>query len=139
MYVRSLRARHPAKNADANPTSITGNWLPVKIEGESMIFLRAAPVIIGVAKRNTKRVVSSRFFPSNNPPDIVAPERETPGKSAAAWKMPIIKLSPTVIARGLRGIRLWANSAATIRKLPIMSPTMTNSFVRKVVVIKSSK
>src|SRR5699024_124086 len=48
-----------------------------------------APIIIGTAK--IKEYSAAAFLPTpiNNPPEIVAPEREKPGNNAKHWNSPI--------------------------------------------------
>ena len=64
---------------------------------EKMLYRlsKPAPATIGAAKRKEKRAATSRFRPTANPPVMVLPERETPGKTAIAWEKPIISVSLT--------------------------------------------
>jgi len=45
-------------------------------------------------RKKEKITASSRLRPTKRPARIVAPERETPGKRAKAWKRPMISASP---------------------------------------------
>ena len=47
----------------------------------------------GTDRRNEKRAAAARSSPRKSPAVIVAPERDTPGISAAAWAMPTQKPS----------------------------------------------
>src|SRR5690606_17212345 len=54
----------------------------------------AAAVTAGILIRNVKRAATSRRRPSAMPAAIVAPDRETPGTSAAACAAPISSTPP---------------------------------------------
>ena len=45
---------------------------------------RTAPLMAGIAIRNENVAVDSRSMPQSNPPEIVQPERDTPGRIATA-------------------------------------------------------
>lgn len=47
-----------------------------------------APKITGRESQNENLAESLRFKPKNNPPEIVAPEREKPGNKASIWNRP---------------------------------------------------
>ena len=53
-----------------------------------------APRMTGVASRKEKRAASLWVRPASTPPTMVAPEREMPGISAAAWQAPMTKAVP---------------------------------------------
>jgi len=55
--------------------------LPVLSEEKVKMF---APKRAGIERRKENRAASSLFRPKINPPEIVAPEREIPGKSEMA-------------------------------------------------------
>ena len=52
----------------------------------------AANEIAGTPRRNENLAASFLFHPDKRAIEIVAPERDTPGKIAKAWAMPIYKL-----------------------------------------------
>ena len=53
---------------------------------------KAANEIAGIPRRNENLVASFLFHPNNRAIEIVAPERDTPGKIAKAWAIPINRL-----------------------------------------------
>lgn len=67
------------------------NSLPVKVPA---VFIRSRPVaasIVGMARRKENSTMVARLMPSDNPPIMVAAERETPGIMESDWYKPIIK------------------------------------------------
>ena len=50
---------------------------------------KAANDIAGIPRRNENLAASFLFHPDKRAIEIVAPERETPGKIAKAWAIPI--------------------------------------------------
>ena len=62
-------------------------------------FQRLAPNITGTARKNVNSAAVALDTPIINAPTIVAPERDVPGKTAAAsWNNPIITASLYVMA-----------------------------------------
>jgi len=53
---------------------------------------KAANDIAGIPRRNENLAASFLFHPDKRAIEIVAPERDTPGKIAKAWAIPIYKL-----------------------------------------------
>ena len=53
---------------------------------------KAANEIAGIPRRNENLAASFLFHPDKRAIEIVAPERDTPGKIAKAWAIPIYKL-----------------------------------------------
>ena len=53
---------------------------------------KAANEIAGIPRRNENFTASFLFHPDKSAIEIVAPERDTPGKIAKAWAIPIYKL-----------------------------------------------
>ena len=53
---------------------------------------KAANEIAGIPRRNEYLAASFLFHPDKRAIEIVAPERDTPGKIAKAWAIPIYKL-----------------------------------------------
>ena len=53
---------------------------------------KAANEIAGIPRRNEYLAASFLFHPDNRAIEIVDPERDTPGKIAKAWAIPIYKL-----------------------------------------------
>ena len=49
---------------------------------KSMSFFNPEPRMIGKDSKKLKRAASPRMSPKSNPPEIVEPERETPGTKA---------------------------------------------------------
>ena len=64
--------------------------------GSSFIALKnstkAAKEIAGIPRRNENLAASFLFHPDKRAIEIVAPERDTPGKIAKAWAIPIYRL-----------------------------------------------
>jgi hypothetical protein len=54
---------------------------------------------VGIPKRKENRKASSRLSPRKSPVVTVAPERDSPGKMAAAWASPTSKACPTLGTR----------------------------------------
>lgn len=78
-----------------------------------------------MASRNANRVAAARSKPRKRPIEMVAPERETPGTSAAAWARPISSASRRpifLIARSLRPYRsaMPSTTPSTTRVLPMI-------------------
>src|SRR5450759_3491387 len=63
----------------------------------------------GMPRKKLHRVAVTRSMPRNSPPEIVAPERETPGMSATHCHRPRIRASITVIDSSPRGVPLGAD------------------------------
>ena len=64
---------------------------PVNTNPNLTNLSKLAPNITGIAKKNVNSVATSLDTPINKAPNIVAPEREVPGKTAAiTWNKPII-------------------------------------------------
>ena len=53
---------------------------------------KAANEIAGIPRKNENLAASFLFHPDKRAIEIVAPERDTPGKIAKAWAIPIYKL-----------------------------------------------
>ena len=86
LIIRSMKriARRPAKKAKTK-ANMRGSGLKEKVPGASDISITAIimePIIIGILIRKEKRALVSRFSPIIKPEQIVAPEREIPGRTA---------------------------------------------------------
>src|SRR5215208_370820 len=90
-----------------------------------------APAMIGTLIRNENLAASSRLSPRKRPSVIVAPERETPGTSAAAWASPIPTASPnpSLVARRLR----LAAASATRNSTPTRTKLKTTTQGERIV------
>ena len=53
---------------------------------------KATNEIAGIPRRNEYLAASFLFHPNKRAIEIVAPERDTPGKIAKAWAIPIYRL-----------------------------------------------
>ena len=95
MQSMSLMAASEESAATTMPT-ITGpsvSEVSIPPVTRSLTCSTTEPRIAGIDIRNEKRAASSRSTPRRSPPEIVLPERETPGKIAKAWKQPITAAS----------------------------------------------
>ena len=81
--------------------------------------------------RNVKRAAASRRMPINMARLIVVPERDMPGKSAAAWPHPMMSASRSVMSPSPRLV-LRARSATIISTAPSDSVTAHTTGVRSV-------
>lgn len=97
----------------------------------------AATEMMGMLIRKEKRAASSLRKPRKSPMVMVAPERETPGTSAAAWASPMPSApkrpsldAPSPLPPTASATR---NSAPTTARL-----TTTSQGLRAVVAMKSS-
>ena len=57
----------------------------------SLVSKRMAPKEAGIKRQKEKLKALIEESPKRRPEKIVKPERETPGRIAIAWKIPIIK------------------------------------------------
>ena len=84
----------PTRRISASPPVIA---IPASIYLAA--FKRLAPNITGTARKNVNSAAVALDTPIINAPTIVAPERDVPGKTAAAsWNNPIITASLYVMA-----------------------------------------
>ncbi len=91
----------------------------------------------GIASRNAYRVADARSYPMNRPPEMVAPERLTPGMSASAWANP--KAMPSRTVRFSMVLRLAPTRSATPRTMPnVISVNETSHRLRAVVSMASA-
>jgi hypothetical protein len=73
----------PTTKAVTEPAKRDHN-IPVEApKSTSISFFAPEPRSIGTDKRKLNLVASSRESPANNPPEIVDPDRETPGTIAS--------------------------------------------------------
>ena len=82
-------ANRDEKKAEINPANIgrngnAGNWFTALNNST-----KAAKEIEGIPRRNENFAASFLFQPDKRAIEIVAPERDTPGKIAKAWAIPI--------------------------------------------------
>ncbi len=85
--MRKLILKSPTRKAEMEPRRSGG---PKSLEKStsltSKIFLSPEPRRIGTERRKLNLTASSFFSPTRSPPEIVAPERDIPGRSARDWK-----------------------------------------------------
>src|SRR3712207_2485716 len=113
-YPTTAEETDPAKN-------MTASWPSMPSAAASARLRPAAAAVTGTLIRNEKRAASSRLRPRKRPHVIVAPERDTPGTSAAAWARPTPKAPRGPSLEALSVLRPTAsatrNSAPTNTKL----------------------
>ena len=86
-------------NATSTPSPNTASCEAVNARPNLTSFNKLAPNITGIAKKNVNSAATVRLTPNINPPRIVAPERDVPGKIAAInWNIPIKKAVLPLIA-----------------------------------------
>ena len=83
------------------------------------------------------RVAATRSSPSNRPPVMVAPERETPGTSASDCSVPRMMPSRTVIVSSPR-LCLPIRSPSSITPDQMINPATTAHRLRSTPVISGS-
>ena len=76
-------ARTETINDTAIPSISIKNSYKEKFKPNFTSFRKLAPNITGIAKKNVNSVATIRDKPIQIPPNIVAPDREVPGKTAA--------------------------------------------------------
>lgn len=88
---RNLIANIDTINATILPTDNIIISNPVNTNPNLTNLSKLAPNITGIARKNVNSAATSLDTPINKAPNIVAPEREVPGKTAAiTWNNPII-------------------------------------------------
>ena len=86
-------------NATSIPSPNTASCEAVNARPNLTSFNKLAPNITGIAKKDVNSAATVRLTPNINPPRIVAPERDVPGKMAAInWNIPIKKAVLPLIA-----------------------------------------
>ena len=78
-------------NATAIPTARIIHSLPLNEKPDFASFRMLAPNMTGMARKKVNSAAAVLDIPSKSAPTIVAPERDVPGKTAAAnCQMPIM-------------------------------------------------
>lgn len=93
MFIIHVQAANPERKAAIKPTD--RGTIPIELieddaSDKSNIF---APIIGANTIRKENFAISPFLFPNSKPVAIVEPERETPGNTAKAWAIPIIRES----------------------------------------------
>ena len=78
----NLIAKSPTKKLLKKPTASGVVPTASKAPAESITLKSPAPTTIGMERRNENLAAFSLLKPRSIPPEIVAPERENPGKRA---------------------------------------------------------
>src|SRR5574344_1975923 len=92
-----LQAAQPARNAAINPIESTPNDVSslnaavFAVLKRSIISNKASPKIGGITIRKENCASFSFLLPRRRPVAMVVPERESPGKTATACEIPMIK------------------------------------------------
>jgi len=82
-FTKKPTAKNPTINATTEPSRRLNPNSPAKLSLTSNNFLKPLPKSIGKESRKLNLTASLLFKPRISPPEIVAPDLETPGISAS--------------------------------------------------------
>jgi hypothetical protein len=134
---RNFIARYPTTADETDPAkNIAASWVSMPSPVTSARLKPAAAAVTGTLIRNEKRAASSRLKPRNSPHVIVAPERETPGTSAAAWASPTPKAPRGPSLEALRVLR--PTDSAAKNSMPTKTRLKTTTQGERTSVAKKS-
>src|SRR5574344_668268 len=95
MLIIHLQAAKPDTNAVREPMMIEREEVPEEAAEKSppTKFKNASPKMGMSTMRNENCATELFFTPHRSPVEMVAPERESPGRTAMAWATPMITAS----------------------------------------------
>ena len=96
MLIIHLQAMHPEMNAARKPTMRGRVEMLPKTSSPFIIFItssNASPRMGGITMRNENCASDSFLLPSSRPVAMVLPERDSPGMTAHACAMPMMRAS----------------------------------------------
>ena len=109
-FIKNLILKSPTTKAVIEPAK---SERPKPVEKISLriskSFFIPEPSKIGIDRRKLKRTASSFESPLKSPPEIVAPDLDTPGNKASTWKNPIN--TPLPIDNGFHTLTVFCDHA----------------------------